>query len=479
QWNFEDLPSGEYTFEVWAADSDFCIDWPDGCNVERRTLIIENDNTPPFVTVDAYTADGELVIDGGILRASEDSYLQGGALDNDGQVTRVEVQVLDLASSILMSDEELIVTRFLSNGAWQVTWDTSDYIHDQQYEIIVRAYDGEDYSDEVRRRIRIDNPVDRENNAPTFNGLEWPQTLTIFCDKNSNSIDRCGAGESIDLAAFFSDADVDSTFLIYDVFDDPATFEDDDYPAYITINSRGVATYNPMDGMAQTTTEISEWSLEQVMFEAQDEYGSVAYSFRVNFLVRAVEFDVQKISNEEYLDTDVPATFSGTGLPGSTVSVRTESGGIRLNSTRVLSDGTWTMDVTLTQLNSNQATQIYFEMDGQDSSSQYTITPASAAQGGLSMIWIIVGALLAVVVLAGVVLTFFVEYEEFEEEADAATAEVEEDPYAWAKKAAPEIPAQQAAQAAAPAASSQHPGWLWDAATNQWVPDPDYVPSTE
>ena len=479
QWNFEDLPSGEYTFEVWAADSDFCIDWPDGCNVERRTLIIENDNTPPFVTVDAYTADGELVIDGGILRASEDSYLQGGALDNDGQVTRVEVQVLDLASSILMSDEELIVTQFLSNGAWQVTWDTSDYIHDQQYEIIVRAYDGEDYSDEVRRRIRIDNPVDRENNAPTFNGLEWPQTLTIFCDKNSNSIDRCGAGESIDLAAFFSDADVDSTFLIYDVFDDPATFEDDDYPAYITINSRGVATYNPMDGMAQTTTEISEWSLEQVMFEAQDEYGSVAYSFRVNFLVRAVEFDVQKISNEEYLDTDVPATFSGTGLPGSTVSVRTESGGIRLNSTRVLSDGTWTMDVTLTQLNSNQATQIYFEMDGQDSSSQYTITPASAAQGGLSMIWIIVGALLAVVVLAGVVLTFFVEYEEFEEEADAATAEVEEDPYAWAKKAAPEIPAEQAAQAAAPAASSQHPGWLWDAATNQWVPDPDYVPSTE
>ena len=54
--------------------------------------------------------------------------------------------------------------------------------------------------------------------------------------------------------------------------------------------------------------------------------------------------------------------------------MRTESGGIRLNSTRVLSDGTWTMDVTLTQLNSNQATQIYFEMDGQDSSSQHTIT---------------------------------------------------------------------------------------------------------
>lgn len=482
QWNFEDLPSGEYTFEVWAADSDFCIDWPDGCTVERRTLIIENDNTPPFVTVDAYTAEGDPVIDGGILRASDSSYLQGGALDNDGQVTRVEVQVLDLASSILMSDEELIVTQFLSNGAWQVTWDTSKYIHDQQYEIIVRAYDGEDYSEEVRRRVRIDNPVDRENNAPVFNGLDWPQTLTIFCDQYSNSIDRCGSGQSIDLAAFFSDLDVDSTLLIYDVFDDPATFEDDDYPAYITINARGVATYNPMDGMAQTTTEISEWSLEQVMFEAQDEYGSVAYSFRVNFLVRAVEFDVQKVSNEAYLDTDVSASFSGTGLPGSTVSARTESGNLRLNTTRVLSDGTWTMDITVNQLNSDKATGIYFEMNGQEARSggDYTLTPASAAESGLSMIWIIVGALLVVVVLAALVLTFFVEYEEFEEEVEGAEAQVEEDPYAWAKKSAPEIPAQQTAVASpAAAASSQHPGWLWDAETNQWVPDPDYVPSTE
>lgn len=480
QWNFEDLPSGEYTFEVWAADSDFCIDWPDGCNVERRTLIIENDNTPPFVTVDAYDAGGSLVIDGGILRADENTYLQGGALDNDGQVTRVEVQILDLASGILMSDEEIIVTQFLDNGGWQAIWDTSDYIHDQQYEITARAYDGEDYSEEVTRRVRIDNPVDKENNAPVFNGLDWPQTLTIFCDKYSNSIDRCGAGESIDLAAFFSDADVDSTLLIYDVFDDPATFEDDDYPAYITINARGVATYNPMDGMSQTTTEISEWSLEQVMFEAQDEYGSVAYSFRVNFLVRAVEFDVQKDSNEAFLDTGVPASFSGTGLPGSTVTVRSDAGGLRLNSTRVLSDGTWSMDVTINQLNSDSVTSVYFEMDGQQGNDMYELTPKAAAEGGVSMIWIIVGALLAVVVLAGVVLTFFVEYEDFEEEAMAAEAQVEEDPYAWAKKSAPAIPAQQNA-AATPAAAGdgQHPGWLWDAESNQWVPDPNYVPPTE
>ena len=216
------------------------------------------------------------------------------------------------------------------------------------------------------------------------------------------------------------------------------------------------------------------------MFEAQDEYGSVAYSFRVNFLVRAVEFDVQKDSNEAFLDTGVPASFSGTGLPGSTVTVRSDAGGLRLNSTRVLSDGTWSMDVTINQLNSDSVTSVYFEMDGQQGNDMYELTPKAAAEGGVSMIWIIVGALLAVVVLAGVVLTFFVEYEDFEEEAMAAEAQVEEDPYAWAKKSAPAIPAQQTA-AATPAAAGdgQHPGWLWDAESNQWVPDPNYVPPTE
>jgi hypothetical protein len=138
------------------------------------------------------------------------------------------------------------------------------------------------------------------------------------------------------------------------------------------------------------------------------------------------------------------------------------------------------MDVTINQLNSESVTSIYFEMDGQKGNDMYELTPKAAAEGGLSMIWIIVGALLAVVVLAGVVLTFFVEYEEFEEEAMAAEAQVEADPYAWAKKSAPEIPAEQAAAATPQAAgNAQHPGWLWDAESNQWVVDPNYVPPTE
>ena len=52
---------------------------------------------------------------------------------------------------------------------------------------------------------------------------------------------------------------------------------------------------------------------------------------------------------------------------------------------------------------------------------------------------------------------------------------VEEDPYAWAKKRAAEQ-AVAVAPAPQPAAQPQHPGWLWDAQTNQWVPDPNYKP---
>ena len=485
-WLFEELPSGEYTFDVWASDSDFCIDWPVGCNVESRTLTIENENSPPFVTVDILDEDGDIVADGDILRASEFSKLQGGALDNDGEVTRVEIRIFDLASGIEMTNDEITVTQFLSNGAWQAFWDTSDLVHDQQYEIIVVAYDGEDYSDEVRMRVRIDNPIDRENSSPVFNGSNFPQTVTIFCDQNSNSQDRCGNGAAIDLASFFSDADIDSTLLIYDIYNDPSTFEDDSYGSYIRITAEGVAIYNPMDAMAQTTTEISEWSLQSVMFEARDEYDSVAYSFLVDYLVRPVVFDVEKVSTDSYLDTNTPVTFRGTGLPGSTVEALF-LGGQRINQTRVAADGTWEMDITMANFNSDQIKDIRFEMDSQSPVSQgvYTITPAAAADEGMSTLLVVLAVLVAVVVLAAVVLVFFVEFEEdlaqSDEEGETA---VEEDPYAWAKKSTPEIPAQQttAAQPAAQAAAapaSQHPGWLWDAAANQWVPDPNYTPPNQ
>ena len=64
------------------------------------------------------------------------------------------------------------------------------------------------------------------------------------------------------------------------------------------------------------------------------------------------------------------------------------------------------------------------------------------------------------------------------------------DPYAWAKArqepvgipatqqaVTTPVAAQPVAASAAPAPeASQHPGWLWDSESNNWVPDPNYAP---
>ena len=83
------------------------------------------------------------------------------------------------------------ITSFQPNGAWMTYWDTSDLIHDQQYELQVKAYDGIDYSVVETVRIVIDNPADADNIAPTFNSTNWVDTYTIFCDESSSSFDRC------------------------------------------------------------------------------------------------------------------------------------------------------------------------------------------------------------------------------------------------------------------------------------------------
>jgi len=87
--------------------------------------------------------------------------------------------------------------------------------------------------------------------------------------------------------------------------------------------------------------------------------------------------------------------------------------------------------------------------------------------------------------LLGGIGYFFIEFEDIEEEGFATSESVEEavDPYAWGKKEVVEIPEQQPApvpvQAVQPQASAQHPGWLWDQESNQWVPDPNYQPPNQ
>jgi flagellar basal body-associated protein FliL len=139
-------------------------------------------------------------------------------------------------------------------------------------------------------------------------------------------------------------------------------------------------------------------------------------------------------------------------------------------------------------------------MDGQlfsstddDQNTQFALSLTSEEESS-NMLLIIIIIVVALAVLVGVGAFFFTFEEELEDLVEENySTEQAADPYAWAKtKSVPEIPATsqpvqqiqpvvqqqpvQQVQQVAQAASSQHPGWLWDQESNQWVPDPNYVP---
>jgi hypothetical protein len=490
EWDFSELLSGEYTFEVWASDSDFCIDESGICVVETRVLDIVNENTPPQLQLTWIGSPDQMTggVDGGTIRAASDTTIVGVARDIGGQVTRVEIDIVDLGAGITLNNGPLPVTSFNPDGSWVAVWDTSKLDNFGVYEVTVRAYDGEDYSPDSVWRMTINNPLNALNEDPVFNESGWIGSITIFCDSQSNSIDRCGGGASIDLTQFFSDPDgigETADALEFFIFNDEGTIEDDSYQTDMRVTASGIAIYDPMENKAQTTSDISEWGLNGVMFYVEDVQESKVYSLKVNFLVVAVAFSVERVDQGPITPND-PATFQGEGLPGSTVNIRFASGNAKLNSTRVLSDGTWEMDLTNSQLGVEGNQEVIFEMDGQvfkfagqTEDGEFNIVVSSGGDDSSSVLTIvmIVGA---IVVLLGVGAFFFVEFEEIPDisEEDDALMEVAEDPYAWAKaKQAAVVPQQEAPppETVQPVAeTSTHPGWIWDQATNQWVPDPNY-----
>ena len=483
KWNFSSLPTGDYTFIVWASDSNYCQGVIGECDADVITVFVDNDNVIPIIQVSS-------PLPSETIRADEETIISGVARDNDGQVTRVEITIIDLAGGYEMNTGPDPITSFQPNGAWMTYWDTSNLIHDMQYEIQVKAYDGVDYSYSEVLRITIDNPVNEDNIAPTFNQTNWIRTITIFCDETSNAFNRCGEGATIDLLNFFNDSDgvgPEDSHLTFEVWDNPQTAADDSYSSYIRFTSDGKAIYNPMDGMAQSSSEISEWSLVSVTFEATDIHDSVIYSYEVDFIVKGVTFTAQRLDKGPVVFGD-SAIYQGTGLPGSIVKARLITGDRLLNSTIVGPDGIWKMELSSGQLGDDGTYPFYFVQDGQtigkggpgvtggseNDNSQLSLRSGEVLETGLdTWVWALIGGV-AIIILLAVGAFFFLEFEEIDDE-DEMNQEtfVEEDPYAWAKQRA----AEQAAAvtpAPQPAAQPQNPGWLWDSAGNQWVPDPNY-----
>jgi flagellar basal body-associated protein FliL len=166
-------------------------------------------------------------------------------------------------------------------------------------------------------------------------------------------------------------------------------------------------------------------------------------------------------------------------------------------------DGTWSMDIPGNRLDKGN-NEVRFEygnvMQPKNSDSQIKVSGGDEGGGGLLMtILLVLGALIAVAVLGGVFVFFFVEFEEIED--DLEEPEIEVDAYAWAKDrqevadigasagaaAVPTIQnitvniqdsvvqggvagSEQNSSEATPAVAG-YPGWKWDAEQNKWVPE--------
>ena len=481
EWNFEDLETGQYTFEVWASDSDFCDDVQGNCVVSTRTVNVLNDNAIPIV--DLIEPDGTKAV-----RADANTQLVGFASDGaDGTITRVEIEILDLASGLILNNGPAPVTTFTKSGpgySWSANWDTSKLNHEGQYEIRVKAYDGEDYSVADIVRITISKPTDANNIPPQFNATNWPNTLTIFCVVGSSSENQCGGGVELDLTQYFNDPDSD--VLIIDFVDDATTEDDDNHPFLIDIDINGVAKYDP--AIKQNNQNISSWTIENVRFIVRDAFDESKMSSSVTFFVQAVEFNVVRDDPNDPVTATNPAEFSGTGLPGAKIEARSVASKSLIKSVIVGDTGAWSMNLSLQDMN-DASNNLMFLMDeqtfgGSSEPSSFRVEVGEVDEG--SNLLLIIGIIVAALILLAGVAYFFVEFEEIEDEGFDATPEVvqEEDPYAWGKKTTPAIPQQTVAptpavQPEVVQQSAQHPGWIWDQENNQWVPDPNYQPPSQ
>jgi len=478
------LHSGEYTFTIWTSDSSYCRGEIGECDAQVIKVFVDNNNRIPSVQVDSPTPLQ-------IIHNAEEIIISGVARDNDGTVSRVEFEIIDITTNYAINNGPNPVTSFLANGYWETSWNTSEsseLTHDQFYDLLVKSYDTIDYSEVETIRLHYIHVGNTANIDPVFNSEGWAQTKTIFCDETSKSPNRCGGGASIDLLEFFKDPDGvgpdNSHFISYEVYDDPSSSDDDAYNDFITITPAGIATYDPMAYMHETTSDMAQWSLLNVMFEVRDVDDVPAYSFTVNFIVKPISFTSERQDEGQILIGN-NAVYTGSGLPGSKVVARLQGQGSAegdfVNETIVGPDGSWRMEISYVQLGADGNLELVFSQDGQTAVGNYGVIAGIAEPEGLATWMWAVLILVALVLLLGAGAFFFVELEdEFVTDEEGVEVEEEIDPYAWAKTGSTEqqeatvTPIQQQAVAPQPVQQSQHPGWIWDAAANQWVPDPNY-----
>tara|TARA_B100001123_G_scaffold13096_1_gene15129 strand:- start:1985 stop:4855 length:2871 start_codon:yes stop_codon:yes gene_type:complete len=448
-WDFGSRPRelSTYTFTIWASDSDFCNGFIDECQPVVLTLTIDNRNSQPTISVNQ-------PFSGTRISSSTETMLQGVARDFDGDVTRVDLEVKDVSNDYVTVLEKS-TSEFSEDGEWEIQWDTTQLRHDAEYLLRFRSYDGIDYSGWAEVSIVADNPPNAGNNQPTFDSSGWESEITLYCDAESNSVDKCTTIE-IDLKDFFSDMDNDIQFI--SVYNDTSISTDDRHPLVVGVGTDGVARYDPAD-MQFFDDNMDTWTLNNVIFIATDAWDSRANSDPVTFRVVPLQFSIQE-PEKSWFDDDEYAIYTGVGLPGKQVSVLI--GGVPVNNTIVSEDGTWELGIPGSRIKGESSTP-QFTYSGQTTSVE-SISKGEPQDDSTN--WAIVAALAMVAVLALGALAYFSGLVGFEIEDDEIQKSPVEIPEGYGDD---EIDGESPLER-----YEDHPGWLWDSSSEEWVADPDY-----
>ena len=455
-WNYTwDFPIVQevmmYEFEIWASDSDFCNDELDECQPVTLDLTIDNRNSLPTISVNQPIA-------GTRISSSSEAILQGVARDFDGQITRVDIEIQDISNDFVMV-LDTSVTDFSQEGEWELKLDTGflgQLQHDGEYLLRFRSYDGTDYSGWSEVTIIIDNPKNAGNNQPTFESSGWATEITLYCDLESNSIDKCTTAE-IDLWQYFSDLDSDIQF--FSVYNDTSLGHDDRYPLVIGIGADGVARYDPAD-MQFYDDDMRAWTLNDVIFIATDFWDSRANSDPVSLKVVPLQFSIQE-PDKSWFDGEEVAVYTGIGLPGKQVSVSID--GIPVATALVSENGTWELQIPASRIDGVSSTP-EFTYGGQTTEAN-PISKGEQVDSPSGFIVILVIALSGLVALLS--LAYFGGFIGIEIE--------DESNYRKTPAEIPEENGDESRKTPNLERYEDHPGWLWDNESENWVPDPDFA----
>ncbi len=450
EWDFSSRPREltTYTFTIWASDSDFCNGIVDECQPVELILTIDNRNSQPTISVNQPYS-------GTRISTSIDTLLSGVARDFDGGVTRVDLEVKDVSNDYI-SVFETSTGEFSEDGEWEIEWDTTQLRHDAEYLLRFRSYDGIDYSSWVDITIIADNPPNAGNSQPEFNPSGWLSEIILYCDSESNSVDKCTTVE-IDLKEYFSDIDNDIQFI--SVYNDTSIDTDDRHPLVVGVGTDGIARYDPAD-MLFFDDNMGSWTLNNVIFIATDAWDSRVNSAPVTFRVIPLQFEIQE-PEQSWVEEDDMAIYSGMGLPGKQVSVLI--GGNPVNNTIVSEDGTWELGVPGSRIKGESSVP-QFQYSGQTTEvgQIWSGEPVTSSTDWAFIGTITVLAIIALVALA--VFTGFIGIEIEDELEDQKTPVQIPEGYGEDTEEG-EVTLER---------YEDHPGWLWDASSEEWVPDPDF-----